>query len=288
MLGVSLITVDEWYDRWFGGLLAAGSIATLAFARRLMQLPVGLVGQAVATAALPAFTRLVESGAREELDRLVLRTLQVTTSVSVLLAAGTAALAQPLVHAVYVRGQFSVADATPVATALTLLCLGVPAWVVQTVAVRPFYARADMWRPMLLGTLFVAIAWPLYALLGDMLGVNGLALAGAVAITLNALATLLLARLLHGAPALLPLAGTLGRALASAVPAAAATHFATRALHGCCGLDGTPGALLELALGGSLYLGIALPAAWLFGDAPTREAIARLRRRVGSLLRTGR
>ena len=64
MLGVTLITVDEWYDRWFGGLLAAGSIATLAFARHLMQLPVGLVGQAVATAALPAFAKLLEQERR--------------------------------------------------------------------------------------------------------------------------------------------------------------------------------------------------------------------------------
>jgi putative peptidoglycan lipid II flippase len=285
MLGVSLITVDEWYDRWFGGLLAAGSIATLAFARRLMQLPVGLVGQAVATAALPAFARLVEAGAKEELDRLVLRTLQATTAIAVLLAAGTAALAEPLVHAVYVRGQFTAADATPVATALTLLCIGVPAWVVQTVAVRPFYARADMWRPMLLGTAFVAVAYPLYATFGEVLGVQGLALAGAIAISLNALATLALARWLHGAPALLPLGGTLVRSLAGALPAAAAAMFATRALHDCCGLGGTTGALLELAAGGTLYLALALPAAWLLGDATTRETLARLVRRVAGVLR---
>ena len=34
MLGLSLAATDEWYDRWFGGLLAAGTVAHLSFARR--------------------------------------------------------------------------------------------------------------------------------------------------------------------------------------------------------------------------------------------------------------
>ena len=277
MLGVTLITVDEWYDRWFGGLLAAGSIATLAFARRLMQLPVGLVGQAVATAALPAFSKLEESGARPELERLVLRTLQATTAIAVGLAVGTAALADPLVRAVYVRGEFSSADAPPVALALQLFCLGVPGWVVQTVAVRPFYARADMWRPMLLGSAFVAVAYPLYAVLGRAAGAPGLALAGALAITSNAVATLALARRLHGAPRLLPLLGTLLRALGASLPAGALAWYAA-ALASRYGVA----AVLELGIGGAVYAALALPLLWVLGDAPTRESLARPLRRLRS------
>jgi putative peptidoglycan lipid II flippase len=280
MLGVTLITVDEWYDRWFGGLLAAGSIATLAFGRRLMQLPVGLVGQAVATAALPAFSKLLEQGRKDELDRLVLRTLQATTAIAVLLGVGTAALASPLVRAVYVHGQFELADAAPVARALQLFCLGVPGWVVQTVAVRPFYARADMWRPMLLGTAFVAVAYPLYALLGQAHGAAGLALAGALAISLNALTTVALARRLHGAPRLLPLAATLARALAASLPAAAIAWLVSDVAGTRSGFGTTPRALLELAAGGATYAGAALPLLYALGDEATRETLARAARRV--------
>jgi putative peptidoglycan lipid II flippase len=280
MLGVTLITVDEWYDRWFGGLLAAGSIATLAFGRRLMQLPVGLVGQAVATAALPAFSKLLEEGKKDELDRLVLRTLQATTAIAVLLGVGTAALASALVRAVYVRGQFGLADGAPVAQALQLFCLGVPGWVVQTVAVRPFYARADMWRPMLLGTGFVAVAYPLYATLGRAHGAAGLALAGALAISLNALATLALARRLHGAPPLLPLAATLARSLAASLPAAVLAWLVADIAGVRCGLGTTARALLELAAGGASYGLVALPLLYALGDEPTREALARVARRA--------
>lgn len=280
MLGVTLITVDEWYDRWFGGLLAAGSIATLAFARRLMQLPVGLVGQAVATAALPAFSKLLEQGETQELERLVLRTLQATTAIAVLFGAGTFALADSLVHAVYVHGQFAASDAPPVANALRIFCLGVPAWVVQTVAVRPFYARADMWRPMLLGTAFVAVAYPVYIVFGRGYGAQGLAMAGAISITLNALATVVLARRLHGAPRLLPLLGTLVRSVFAAVPSAALALIVATFVGARCGWSVTPRAVLELASGGVVYAIVALPLMFLLGDEPMREALGRLRRRV--------
>jgi len=282
MLGVSLITVDEWYDRWFGATLGAGAIATLVFARRLMQLPVGLVGQASATAALPALSKLVAEGRRDELDRLVQRTLQGPFAAAILLAAGTAALADPLVRAVYVRGAFSPGDAVPVASALQIFCLGVPAWVLQTLAVRPFYAREDTWRPMLIGTAFVAVALPLYWWLGRDLGTNGLALAGAIAISSNALATVIVARVLHGAPTLPGLLGTLLRTTLCVLPGAFLGWLISDVAAVQLGLYGFTAALFELLLGGAIYLALTLPLALAVGDAPTREL---LRRALGRLLR---
>jgi putative peptidoglycan lipid II flippase len=280
MLGVTLITVDEWYDRWFGGVLGAGAIATLVFARRLMQLPVGVVGQAVATAALPALAKLVAEGRRPELDALVQRTFQATLAVAVLLAAGTIALADPLVRAVYVRGAFAPGDAVPVAAALQLFCLGVPGWVLQTVAVRPFYARGDTWRPMLLGSVFVLAAWPLYAVLGRAHGTDGLALAGALSISANALVTVLAARAWHGAPRCLPLLGTLLRTTLCATPSACLAWLVTDIAVVRLGRVGLPAALFELAAGGALYAALALPLALALGDAPTRELLRRLLRRA--------
>jgi putative peptidoglycan lipid II flippase len=279
MLGVTLVTADEWYGRWFGGVLGTAAIATLVFARRIMQVPVGLVGQAVATATLPSFSKLVESGAREELARVVLTSLQASLAVSVLFAAGTAALADPLVRVVYVRGAFSLGDAALVTESLRIFCLGIPGWIVQTLAVRPFYARADMWSPMWIGTGVAVAAIPVYLWLGHTLGIAGLALAGGAAISANALATLWLARVRHGAPALIPLAATLGRSLAAAAPAAAAAFFAARAVAPLAP-GGTPGALLECSAGGLAFAAVGLPLAFWLGDAPTRDALRRVARRL--------
>jgi putative peptidoglycan lipid II flippase len=141
---------------------------------------------------------------------------------------------------------------------------------VQQIAARAFFARGDTWRPMLLGTGLALLAIPLYLKLGARAGAAGLASAGALAMSANALATLLLARRLHGAPSLGALAGTGLRALAVAVPAALAAHLTQ------LGAGGTWGDLADLALAGIAFGLVALVGIRLLGDAAMREALRRV------------
>ncbi len=101
-----------------------------------------------------------------------------------------------------------------------------------------------------------------------------------LAITLNALATLVLARRMHGAPRLLPLLGSLARALAASLPAAALAWLVADIAGTRSGAGVTPRALLELAAGGATYAVLALPLLYALGDEPTRELMARATRRL--------
>ncbi len=275
MLGMSLLTVDEWYERWFGALLPSGSVAHLAYARQLMLLPVAVVGQAVATAALPTFARLANEGRPEELGRTLEGTLRAALGLALLAAAALGVLAEPAVALVYERGRFTAVDTAAVAGILRVLAWAVPAWVAQQVTVRAFFARGDTWRPMLLGTALAASALPLYLTLGPRYGVEGLAAAGALGVGANAIATLLLARRLHGAPRLLAVGGSALRSGLAAAVGAAGAHAAARLAP----LPG--GALAELAAGGAAFALAASAGILLFADAETRGAFAR----VGARLR---
>jgi putative peptidoglycan lipid II flippase len=279
MIGVTLLTVDEWYDRWFGGLLGEGTIALVVYARRLMQAPVAVLGQPTATAALPTLSKLVTEGRFEELERLVLRTLQVAIGLGVLAGAATFALADPFVALVYVRGAFGAADGRAVTEVLRVFSLAVPAWIAQMIAVRPFYARGDFWRPMLLGTAIAALAIPIYLTLGPSFGARGLAAAGALAISANALATLLLARRLHGAPRLAPLASTALRALLISLPAAAAAFYLQP------GLAGALGSVVNLGVGGIAFALVSVAGIFAIGDAPMRESLKEVWRSLARRLR---
>jgi putative peptidoglycan lipid II flippase len=270
MIGVSLLTVDDWYERWFGDDLGMGVIASLGFARMLMLAPVAVVGQAIATAALPTLSQLHAEGRREELDRTGLRVLQVALVLALVCGAGMLVLAHPAVEALYRRGRFTASDVQTVARLLQLLCFAVPGWVIQQVAARAFYARGDTWRPMILGTLVALAAIPLYLSLGRAHGAAGLAVAGAIGVNVNGLATLLLARRLHGAPALRPLLATAVRATLIAV-AAAGAGYAARPTG-----DGFWGALLELAVGGAVFGVVGLAGLWVLGGEPVREALRRV------------
>ena len=271
MLGLTLLTVDEWYDRWFGALLAEGTVAHLGYARQLMLLPVAVVGQAVATAALPTLSRLWNEGRREELDRVLTLTLRASIGFALLSAAVAIALAEPIVALLYERGRFGPSDTARVASLLAIFAWAVPAWVTQQVAVRAFFARGDTWRPLILGTAVALTAIPLYRVLGTHHGAEGLALAGAIGITVNALLTLSLARRLHGAPALSTLATTAVRAGLIAVTAGILAQVAA---------EGPASALGRVTVGLMAFGAVALPAAWVFGDEPLRNVLRRGWRRL--------
>jgi len=280
MFGQTLLTLDEWYDKWFGGLLAVGTVAELGYARRLMQVPVAVVGQALAAAALPTLARLHSQGRHAELDATLLRTLRTGLGLGLLAGAGSAAVARPLVAAVYQRGAFTAADTAAVAPLLALFALAVPAWVTQQIAVRAFYARGDTWRPMLLGTAVALGAAPLYYALAQRLGAVALPLAGLLGMSANALATLLLARRLHGAPPLGALVGSGGRALVLAVLAAGAAWAAQGLRAAWVTLPGLLGWLADLAAGGAAFAAVTLLLLPALGDDVLRGALGRLLRRL--------
>jgi putative peptidoglycan lipid II flippase len=277
MLGLSLATVDEWYDRWFGAALGASTVAHLFFARRLMQAPVAVVGQAVSTAALPTLAKLSTTGQSQAFHDTLLGVLRASLAVAVLAAGACLVLAGPLVDVVYHHGRFTAADAERVASILRWMSLAVPGWVVQQVAVRAFFAREDTWRPMILSTLIALAAIPLYLWLGEQRGAEGLALAGALAMSTNAIVTVTWSRLRFGGPDLRALAGSLLRATLVTAPAAAAVHFVS------LGIPGKLGALTDLVVGGALFGVLALVGIAVVGDAALREPlqrmVARLRRR---------
>jgi putative peptidoglycan lipid II flippase len=274
MFGVTLLTVDEWYDRLIGSLLGEGAVAQLGYGRRLMLLPVAVVGQAIGAAAFPTLAHLWAERRRAELDRVLETTLRTGVALAVLAGAASCALARPLVEFVYHHGAFTTADAAHVSLLLRLFAFAVPAWVAQQIVVRSFYARGDTWRPMLLGTAVALAMIPLYLLLGRRFDVPGIALAGVLGMSVNALVTLIAAHRLHDAPRPSTWIAGLARALAIAVPAAVAASAVIR------GRVGVSGALLDLWLGGLAFGVVAAAGILVFGDAPLRAALLQLLQRL--------
>jgi putative peptidoglycan lipid II flippase len=240
--------------------------------------PVAVIGQAVATAALPTLAALHAAGRDDELHATLERALRGTLTLAVMATAGVYVFAEPIVEVIYRRGAFDAAASERVAGLLAILALAIPGWVVQQVGIRAFFARAEMWRAMGLGTAVALCAIPLYLGLGERDGAQGLAKAGVVAITVNAVLTLLWARARYGGPALGPVLDTLLRSSVVGVMAGAAGSLGARS----AALSG--GAWFELVVGGIVFALVAGPGIALLGDPAMREAFAR----VGERLSGGR
>src|SRR5579859_4485328 len=71
MLALSLSFTDDWIIRWFGSFLVPASITWLTYAKSLMRVPLGVVGQAIGVASFPVLSKLYSEGKFAELNRLL-------------------------------------------------------------------------------------------------------------------------------------------------------------------------------------------------------------------------
>ncbi|MBW2712184.1 MAG: murein biosynthesis integral membrane protein MurJ [Deltaproteobacteria bacterium] len=281
MLGASLLTVDEWIIAFIAPMLGEGSLAHLAYGRKLMLVPVGMVGQAISVAALPTLARFWNENRTDEMNALVLRCLQAGVGVAMFFAMVLYGFAQPIVTLFYQGGLFKASDSASVIPVLQILSCAIPAWVLQTIAVRAFYAREEMWRPMLLGVVFVMASIPLYLLLGERHGIEGLAMAGVIGMNANALATLIYARLRHGAPSLIQLVSTSARSFVIAAIAMAAGLLVVEGFSSSLeNLTWVWRELLTLLLGGGAFAIVAIGVSARFGDPALKELVQRGVRKV--------
>ena len=239
--------------------------------------PVAVVGQAIGAAALPVLANLWSSGRVSDLNDTLIRTLRVALSLGVFAAAGCFAFSSPLVEVLFHHGRFSATAAERAGQLLGIMAFAVPAWVVQQVVVRAFYAREDTWRPMILGSVVALAAIPLYLLLREESGVEGLALAGAIALSVNAVATCAWVQRRFGGLDVAALASSLARSFVIALPAAWLGGLARPGVA-----TGWPGAAIDLAAGGAVFAAFVGAGVFFIGDEPMREAVraalARLRR----------
>lgn len=193
MLGVSLVTADDWILRYFasGG---AGDITRLNYAKRLFAVPIAVLGQATGQASLPFFARLFGERRLREFQDTVNGTVYRLTALSFLATAWMMATALPLIDLVYRRGRFHFGDSQATAAYFFWFSLSLAFWAAQALYSRAFYAAGNTLTPMIASSAITLASLPIYAALFRVFSVTGLAIASDIGILLN---TVAIAVLLH-------------------------------------------------------------------------------------------
>lgn len=117
-----------------------GAVSWLDYAFRLMQLPIGVFGVAIATIAT---TRLAHQAAAGRLDAMadtLNRGLRLVAFLTIPCAAGLIAVAEPVVRLLYEHGAFGAADTQGTAAALIVYVTGLYAYSGVKVLAPAFYA----------------------------------------------------------------------------------------------------------------------------------------------------
>ncbi len=258
-----------------------GAVTWLQMAFRLMQLPLGVFGVAIATVAGAGVAQAVAARDLPEVKRTLGSALRLVAFLNVPSAVGLAVVAGPIVSLVYQHGRFGPADAAATAQALACYALGLYAYSGVKVLAPAFYALDRSRVPVIGSILGMTANVALNAALYPVLGFRGVALGTSLAAGVNFLVLLLAWRRTHGGLGGAGVLPQLGRVLVASAVLAAVAWGTAAAL--AAALPGR-GVGRQLAVGlGPVVVGAAayFAVARLLGIAELDELMAALRRRRG-------
>jgi putative peptidoglycan lipid II flippase len=184
-IGLAATQLNLFISTQIASTLQQGSVSWLWYAFRIMQLPIGVFGVALATVSLPALARAAVAEDRPALVSTASATLRLVFALTVPSALWLAAMSEPLVALLYEHGHFHAVDTTRTAGALVMYCVGLPAFAAVGVLTRAFYALGDTRTPVRSSFVAVAVNIVLNLALKGPLGHVGLALATSCAAFTN-------------------------------------------------------------------------------------------------------
>ena len=279
MLGVSLVTADDWILRYFASS-GIGDIARLNYAKRLFSVPIAILGQATGQASLPFFSRLFGEKKFEEFAATVNASVYRITAASLLMTGWMMAIAIPLIDLVYRRGHFTFADTESTAVYFFWFSLSLGLWTSQALYARAFYASGNTLTPMIASSLITLASLPIYSLLFHTLSVIGLAIASDLGIAANAVA---IAALLH-LRGMVPLSGMNWKELGKAALVGAISGGLSYEVARTVALNGSRQAdLMSLALGSLTWAAAVAAGLWLLRSQLPAELRRRTSRSTPSL-----
>lgn len=174
MLGLTLGFSSEFLLRRLAGYLGTGAVAEASYAFRLTMVLVALFGQSTGVASYPYLVELAGTGEWTRLQKLLNDTLRRLAAILVPVSFLVSFFAQDLVRLAFRRGRFDEVAVEAVALALTTMIWCVFPWCVQIVLARALYARGKFWLGAALGTLCVLVSWPVWSMMVDLYGKQGI------------------------------------------------------------------------------------------------------------------
>jgi putative peptidoglycan lipid II flippase len=261
----------------------AGAVTWLQMAFRLMQLPLGVFGVAIATVAGAGVAQAAAARDLPTAKATLGSALRLVAFFNVPSAVGLAVVGGPIASLIYQHGRFGAADAEATAQALACYALGLYAYSAVKVMAPAFYALDRARVPVVGSIVGMAVNVGLNLALYPVLGFRGVALGTSLAAGAN-LAVLMVAwRREYGGLDGAGLVPQLARVMAASALLAVVAWGTAAAL----GAALPPGGLWRQAVVGLVPVvagaGVYFAVAQALGVAELGEVVAALRRRRPSV-----
>ncbi|MGJ8644890.1 MAG: murein biosynthesis integral membrane protein MurJ [Luteolibacter sp.] len=283
VIAASVTQVNVVVNAMFAYGVGEGAVSWLSYAFRLMQLPIGVFGVAVATVTLPALSRAAIGGVGDDFAPTLTKGLKLVMFLVFPATVGLVVLAEPIISLLYERGNFSEKDRMASAGALRAYGCGLLFYSGLKVLQPAFYAIEKRWFPMIasLMALVVNIGCNYMFVFIFKWGHESLALTTSIVASMNFFFLYLMMRRYAGNMDTKGLMVAFCKIGAATVVMAALCYFGNRMMFGDLGGMGlVMKALLVIGLVG-VAAGVYFVAALALKVDEVGEMVAMVRKRLG-------
>ncbi|MCW8884141.1 MAG: murein biosynthesis integral membrane protein MurJ [Motiliproteus sp.] len=192
IFGVSVSQINLLLDTVLASLLQTGSVSWLYFSDRLVELPLGVFGIAIATVILPSLSRKHANDSGDEFALTLDWALRMVLLIGLPAALALWVLAEPLIVTLFQYGAMTARDVDMTAFSLRAYSFGLLAFMLIKVLAPGYFSRQDTKTPVVIGIKAMAANMVMNLMFIYPLKHAGLALATSLSAFLNA------GLLLHG------------------------------------------------------------------------------------------
>lgn len=182
--GLAAVQVNIFINSMFAAS-QPGAVSWLAYAFRLLQLPIGVFGVAIATVSTTRFSDHAADGDHGAMGKQLDESLRLAAFLTVPATVGLIVMAEPVIRLLFERGRFSASDTHATARALELYVVGLAAYAAVKVIAPAFYAINRARVAVIASITAVAGNLALSIALHPIYGYRILALGTALAAILN-------------------------------------------------------------------------------------------------------
>ena len=190
-ISAAVIPINVMINSFYAGQ-GEGWITWLTLSFRIMYFPIGALGVAISTAALPTLSKAISQNNYDEYRSTLIHALKLIFILALPASAGLIALNRPIVALLFERGEFTKADTIQTGGALLCYAFGLCGYSGVKIATNGFYAIKNTRTPAIISISMMAVNVLLnYILIFRFgLGHRSLAISTAITITLNFILTL--------------------------------------------------------------------------------------------------
>ncbi len=155
IVGIGVAQINFFVDTVFATRpsLPVGSLISLNYADRVMELVLGGYAIAVGTAILPMMSRHAAANNLEEMKRTLAFSLRIVSFITIPAMVGLILLRGPIIQVLFQHGRFDAASTELTTWALWLYTLGLPWFAGTKVLVPAFYSTQDTRTPVIVAAI---------------------------------------------------------------------------------------------------------------------------------------